>query len=217
MLFIYYNLYEDVCILYFSLLYNLIYCHLLEITFVLIFYMYLIVNGCLFSPRLGMRMHVRNWDRKLVYDRFSNRDVIRANWRRYSSGWTWSLTVPCQTYNLTVLVRWREIAWSYVYMYCELPVLYILVTGIVSFFKFSFTLRYLYEFVYVWLVSTLSRADAMLIEQEMYESKAKGSKSNKSRNRNKKRHRPYGKDINYYSGLQHICGGFYKVSILWIY
>ncbi|RXG64381.1 N-alpha-acetyltransferase 35, NatC auxiliary subunit [Armadillidium vulgare] len=79
--------------------------------------------------------------------------------------------------------------------------------------EYHYIYWYLYEFVYVWLVSALSRADAMLLEQEGYEIKGKSSRSSKSRNRNKKKHRPYGKEINYYTGLQHICGGYYKAMM----
>ncbi|KAB7494007.1 N-alpha-acetyltransferase 35, NatC auxiliary subunit [Armadillidium nasatum] len=79
--------------------------------------------------------------------------------------------------------------------------------------EYHYIYWYLYEFVYVWLVSALSRADAMLLEQEGYEVKGKSSRSSKSRNRNKKKHRPYGKEINYYTGLQHICGGYYKAMM----
>lgn len=76
-----------------------------------------------------------------------------------------------------------------------------------------FCFRYLYEFLYVWLVSALSRADAMLLEQDGYETNktGKSGRSSKNRNRNKKKHRPYGKEITYNQALQHLCGGYYKV------
>lgn len=65
----------------------------------------------------------------------------------------------------------------------------------------------------MWLVSALSRADAMLLEQDGYETnKGKSGRSSKNKNRNKKKHRPYGKEITYYQALQHLCGGYYKVS-----
>lgn len=65
----------------------------------------------------------------------------------------------------------------------------------------------------MWLVSALSRADAMLLEQDGYDTnKGKSGRSSKNKNRNKKKHRPYGKEITYYQALQHLCGGYYKVS-----
>lgn len=76
--------------------------------------------------------------------------------------------------------------------------------------------RYLYEFVYVWLVSALSRADAMLLEQDGYDTNrgGKSGRSSKNKNRNRKKHRPYGKEITYNQALQHLCGGYYKV-VFW--
>ena len=70
--------------------------------------------------------------------------------------------------------------------------------------------RYLYEFLYGWLVSALSRADSFLMEQEaMAEShKGRGAKKNKSK---KKKARPYGREIAMYQALQNLCGGYYKV------
>lgn len=51
----------------------------------------------------------------------------------------------------------------------------------------------------------------MLLEQDGLENKGKSGRQSKGKNRAKKKHRPYGKEINYYSGLQHVCGGYYKV------
>lgn len=68
----------------------------------------------------------------------------------------------------------------------------------------------MYEFLYGWLVSALSRADSFLVEQEsMVEAhKGRGAKKNKAK---KKKMRPYGKEIMIYQSLQSICGGLYKV------
>lgn len=87
---------------------------------------------------------------------------------------------------------------------------------ILSTTRMIFCFRYLYEFLYVWLVSALSRADAMLLEQDGYETNktGKSGRSSKNRNRNKKKHRPYGKEITYNQALQHLCGGYYKVNKL---
>ncbi|XP_027221499.1 N-alpha-acetyltransferase 35, NatC auxiliary subunit isoform X1 [Penaeus vannamei] len=80
--------------------------------------------------------------------------------------------------------------------------------------EYHYVYWYLYEFVYVWLVSALSRADAMLLEQDGYDTnKGKSGRSSKNKNRNKKKHRPYGKEITYYQALQHLCGGYYKAMV----
>nr|CAD7443713.1 unnamed protein product [Timema bartmani] len=71
---------------------------------------------------------------------------------------------------------------------------------------------YLYEFLYGWLVSALSRADSFLTEQEAMAEihKGRGTKKNKSK---KKKTRPYGREITIYQALQNICGGFYKAMV----
>nr|XP_053647736.1 N-alpha-acetyltransferase 35, NatC auxiliary subunit-like [Cherax quadricarinatus] len=81
--------------------------------------------------------------------------------------------------------------------------------------EYHYVYWYLYEFVYVWLVSALSRADAMLLEQDGYETNKSGKsgRSSKNKNRNKKKHRPYGKEITYNQALQHLCGGYYKAML----
>ncbi|XP_069160912.1 N-alpha-acetyltransferase 35, NatC auxiliary subunit isoform X2 [Procambarus clarkii] len=81
--------------------------------------------------------------------------------------------------------------------------------------EYHYVYWYLYEFVYVWLVSALSRADAMLLEQDGYDTNKSGKsgRSSKNKNRNKKKHRPYGKEITYNQALQHLCGGYYKAML----
>ncbi|KAG0725073.1 N-alpha-acetyltransferase 35, NatC auxiliary subunit [Chionoecetes opilio] len=80
--------------------------------------------------------------------------------------------------------------------------------------EYHYVYWYLYEFVYVWLVSALSRADAMLLEQDGYDiNRGKSGRSSKNKNRNRKKHRPYGKEITYNQALQHLCGGYYKAML----
>ncbi|XP_063879718.1 N-alpha-acetyltransferase 35, NatC auxiliary subunit-like isoform X1 [Scylla paramamosain] len=81
--------------------------------------------------------------------------------------------------------------------------------------EYHYVYWYLYEFVYVWLVSALSRADAMLLEQDGYDTNrgGKSGRSSKNKNRNRKKHRPYGKEITYNQALQHLCGGYYKAML----
>ncbi|CAG2056103.1 unnamed protein product [Timema podura] len=79
--------------------------------------------------------------------------------------------------------------------------------------EYHYIFWYLYEFLYGWLVSALSRADSFLTEQEAMAEihKGRGTKKNKSK---KKKTRPYGREITIYQALQNICGGFYKVHIM---
>lgn len=74
-------------------------------------------------------------------------------------------------------------------------------------------LRYLYEFLYGWLISSLTRADTFLAEQEMAIAGVEGGK-NRSQRRvklKKKRTRPYAREIALIQALQSMCGGYYKV------
>ena len=64
--------------------------------------------------------------------------------------------------------------------------------------------------MYVWLVSTINRADAMLAEQEENDWRARRPRN---RHRNRKRWHPYVNDINYFTGLQHACGGYFKAML----
>lgn len=78
--------------------------------------------------------------------------------------------------------------------------------------EYHYIFWYMYEFLYGWLVSALSRADSFLVEQEsMVEAhKGRGAKKNKAK---KKKMRPYGKEIMIYQSLQSICGGLYKAMV----
>jgi len=73
--------------------------------------------------------------------------------------------------------------------------------------------RYLYEFLYGWLVSSLSRADSFIMEQEAAKEmeKATGRSSKKSKTKKKNRVRPYGREISMAQVLLNMCGGYYKV------
>lgn len=92
--------------------------------------------------------------------------------------------------------------------------------------------RYLYEFLYGWLISAYNRADSFLTEHqsmtEYLKNKAKasggaankkgnqsgGSKSAKHKKKDKNNtSRPYARDIAYCQAVQSMCGGYYKVSV----
>lgn len=81
--------------------------------------------------------------------------------------------------------------------------------------EYHYIYWYLYEFVFVWLVSALTRADALLPEQDNLE-QAQRNKSRAARHKNrkpKKPLRPYGKEITFYQAQQHLCGGYYKAMV----
>ncbi|XP_063228469.1 N-alpha-acetyltransferase 35, NatC auxiliary subunit [Bacillus rossius redtenbacheri] len=78
--------------------------------------------------------------------------------------------------------------------------------------EYHYIFWYLYEFLYGWLVSALSRADSFLLEQEAIAENQKGRGSKKSKSK-KKKIRPYGREITVYQALQNMCGGFYKAMV----
>lgn len=73
--------------------------------------------------------------------------------------------------------------------------------------------RYLYEFLYGWLVSALTRADSFLVEQELIGDLHKSKANKKMKTKYKKKSRPYNRDILFFQALQNMCGGYYKVMI----
>ncbi|XP_063050957.1 N-alpha-acetyltransferase 35, NatC auxiliary subunit isoform X1 [Engraulis encrasicolus] len=78
---------------------------------------------------------------------------------------------------------------------------------------------YLSEFLYAWLMSTLSRADSsQMAEERILEEQQKGRSSKKSKNRKKKgegtlQARPLGKEITMSQAYQNMCAGMYKTMI----
>lgn len=75
--------------------------------------------------------------------------------------------------------------------------------------------RYLYECIYGWLISTLSRADSLL--QEAWNGTATappGSKGGRRQKPNKaaKRPRPHARDAVRLQALQQLAGGYFKVG-----
>ncbi|XP_067001867.2 N-alpha-acetyltransferase 35, NatC auxiliary subunit [Anabrus simplex] len=78
--------------------------------------------------------------------------------------------------------------------------------------EYHYIFWYMYEFLYGWLVSALTRADSFLMEQEeiVVGHKGRGAKKNKAK---KKKVRPYGREITLYQALQNVCGGFYKAMV----
>ncbi|KAF2364702.1 NatC N(alpha)-terminal acetyltransferase Mak10 subunit [Trinorchestia longiramus] len=82
--------------------------------------------------------------------------------------------------------------------------------------EYHYIYWYLYEFVFVWLVSALTRADALLPEQDGPDQSQRGKGNRAARHKTrktKKPSRPYGKEITFYQAQQHLCGGYYKAMV----
>lgn len=71
--------------------------------------------------------------------------------------------------------------------------------------------RYLYEFLFGWTISALTRADSFLFEQEciseQYKNLSRGQRKTKLK---KKKMKPYSRECMFMQALQNICGGYYK-------
>ncbi|XP_012277568.1 N-alpha-acetyltransferase 35, NatC auxiliary subunit [Orussus abietinus] len=81
--------------------------------------------------------------------------------------------------------------------------------------EYHYIFWYLYEFLYGWLVSAITRADSFLIEQDIHNDAHKGRGGKKSAKNKKKKSasRPYNAEILRYQAMQNICGGYYKALI----
>lgn len=82
--------------------------------------------------------------------------------------------------------------------------------------EYHYIFWYLYEFLYGWLVSAITRADTFLMEQDVHNDTHKGRGGKKSSKNKKKKStpRPYNLEILMYQALQNICGGYYKVNYI---
>jgi len=73
--------------------------------------------------------------------------------------------------------------------------------------------RYLYEFLYGWIVSALSRANSHILEQEMLQDSQNKAKSGKKVKPKKKKSQPFSREMTLNQALQNMCGGYYKVFV----
>ncbi|XP_077456300.1 N-alpha-acetyltransferase 35, NatC auxiliary subunit [Stigmatopora argus] len=81
-----------------------------------------------------------------------------------------------------------------------------------SMHEYYYVYWYLSEFLYAWLMSTLSRADAsQMAEERILEEQVKGRSSKKSKK--KKKVRPLSKEINMSQAYQNMCAGMYKTMV----
>lgn len=80
--------------------------------------------------------------------------------------------------------------------------------------EYHYIFWYLYEFLYGWLVSAITRANTFLMEHDVHSDTHKGRGGKKSAKNKKKKStsRPYNLEILMYQAMQNICGGYYKVS-----
>ncbi|XP_019722671.1 N-alpha-acetyltransferase 35, NatC auxiliary subunit [Hippocampus comes] len=81
-----------------------------------------------------------------------------------------------------------------------------------SMHEYYYVYWYLSEFLYAWLMSTLSRADAsQMAEERILEEQVKGRSSKKSKK--KKKVRPLSKEITMSQAYQNMCAGMYKTMV----
>ncbi|XP_006607214.1 N-alpha-acetyltransferase 35, NatC auxiliary subunit isoform X2 [Apis dorsata] len=81
--------------------------------------------------------------------------------------------------------------------------------------EYHYIFWYLYEFLYGWLVSAITRANTFLMEQDVHNDAHKGRGGKKSAKNKKKKStsRPYNLEILMYQAMQNICGGYYKALV----
>uniref|UniRef100_A0A1B6C3I9 Protein MAK10 homolog n=1 Tax=Clastoptera arizonana TaxID=38151 RepID=A0A1B6C3I9_9HEMI len=75
--------------------------------------------------------------------------------------------------------------------------------------EYHYIFWYLYEFLYGWLVSSLTRADTKMVDQDL----AGTSRSQRRNKPKKKKVRPYAREIILNQALQNMCGGYYKAMV----
>lgn len=80
--------------------------------------------------------------------------------------------------------------------------------------EYLYIFWYLYEFLFGWAVSALTRADTYLNDEEKFleskQSANKGQKKNKGNKSKKKMRHHHTREIMYNQALQNMCGGYYK-------
>jgi N-alpha-acetyltransferase 35, NatC auxiliary subunit len=73
--------------------------------------------------------------------------------------------------------------------------------------EYLYIFWYLYEFLFGWVVSALTRADAFLLEQEYAAAATDPKRKNKLK---KRKNKPYAREIMFNQAMQNMCGGYYK-------
>ncbi|XP_017799138.1 PREDICTED: N-alpha-acetyltransferase 35, NatC auxiliary subunit [Habropoda laboriosa] len=81
--------------------------------------------------------------------------------------------------------------------------------------EYHYIFWYLYECLYGWLVSAISRASMFFMQQDLHNDTHKGRGGKKSAKNRKKKSTSstYGLEILMYQAMQNICGGYYKALL----
>lgn len=76
--------------------------------------------------------------------------------------------------------------------------------------EYLYIFWYLYEFLFGWVISALTRADSFLMEQECLADQMKNSTKKGKQKIKKRKTKPYSREIIYNQAMQNMCGGYYK-------
>lgn len=81
-----------------------------------------------------------------------------------------------------------------------------------SLHEYAYIYWYLHEFLYAWLLSTYSRAEAYMVEGETLLNEKNGKKAGKNRAKNNKaKSKAYTKELLILQAEQNLTGGYFKV------
>ncbi|XP_001658127.2 N-alpha-acetyltransferase 35, NatC auxiliary subunit isoform X2 [Aedes aegypti] len=103
---------------------------------------------------------------------------------------------------------------TWVLYHCLRAMSFFLLSGLelelYSVHEYLYIFWYLYQFLFGWIVSALTRADTFLVEQD-YVADNKGPKGSQKKPKVKKRKgKSDGKEIIFNQAMQNMCGGYYK-------
>ncbi|XP_062550331.1 N-alpha-acetyltransferase 35, NatC auxiliary subunit isoform X2 [Armigeres subalbatus] len=103
---------------------------------------------------------------------------------------------------------------TWVLYHCLRAMSFFLLSGLelelYSVHEYLYIFWYLYQFLFGWIVSALTRADTFLVEQD-YVADVKNAKGSQKKPKAKKRKgKTDGKEIIFNQAMQNMCGGYYK-------
>ncbi|XP_055607947.1 N-alpha-acetyltransferase 35, NatC auxiliary subunit-like [Uranotaenia lowii] len=104
---------------------------------------------------------------------------------------------------------------TWVLYHCLRSMSFFLLSGLelelYSVHEYLYIFWYLYQFIFGWIVSALTRADAFLMEQDNIPEPKGSAKGNQKKPKVKKRKgKSDGKEIIFNQAMQNMCGGYYK-------
>ncbi|GIY71614.1 n-alpha-acetyltransferase 35, NatC auxiliary subunit [Caerostris extrusa] len=79
--------------------------------------------------------------------------------------------------------------------------------------EYIYLFWYLYEFLYGWMISSLSRANNFLSEQDNKADQMNPKGRNNKRSKKKKKPLPHKREVILNQALQNMCGGYYKAAV----